>query len=220
MKSLKNSASLSLFAIGFLMLPSSLSSQGTFQNLDFEQANPIPGSTPFLVAASNAIPGWVSYVGPEIAYNTVGIGGASISLHDSMSTYFQPLQGNYSVLLQGSSAGPPTGAAIGQTGQIPTGSLSVRFWAFPASNLQVTFGGTIIPMFQLATTANYDVIGGDISMFAGQTAELRFTGLANSGGYFDNIFFSTQAVPEPGALGLLSFGLLLLFQRKHMAIKP
>lgn len=178
------------------------SAQGTFTDLNFEQAGTNPPN----------LPGWTLYSG-SVFYNTVSIGGAAITIHDSVSTHFQPIQGNYSVLLQGSSAGPPTSAAIGQTGQIPAGSLSLRFWAFPASNLQVTFGGQLISTYKLTSTANYDVFGGDISMFAGQTAELRFTGLANSGGYFDNIFFSAQQIPEPGIMSLFSLGTIFVSWR-------
>ena len=199
-------------------MPLALLGQGTFQNLNFEAAiQPLDPQDPNGVPASNAIPSWTFFTSP-IYYNTIALGGAGLSLHDMNSLAFQPLQGNYSFFIQGSAAGPPVSAAIGQTGQIPAGSLSLRFWAFPASNLQVTFGGAIIPIFRLASTANYDVFGGDVSMFAGQTAELRFTGLANSGGYFDNIFFSSQSIPEPSALSILGLGAILVgrwFLRKR-----
>jgi hypothetical protein len=38
--------------------------------------------------------------------------------------------------------------------------------------------------------------------YAGQSAELRFIGPANGGGFLDNIFFSNQPIPEPGAMSL------------------
>ncbi len=196
--------------LALVALTCGVRAQGTFQNLNFEQANPIPLGSPYIIAASNGIPGWVSYLGSTIAYDTVALGGAAISLHDTASRYFQPLQGSYSVLLQGSGAGPAVSAAIGQAGQIPASSLSLRFWADPRSNLQVTFGGQIIPLARLSSNPAYDVFGGDVSMFVGQTAELRFIGPANSGGYFDNIFFSNQPIPEPSALGLFGLGTLLL----------
>ncbi len=183
-------------------------SQGSFANLDFEQANP---------STLNYLPGWTSYAG-LILYNTASLGGAAISLHDMASLGFQPLQGSYSVFLQGSAAGPAVSAAIGQTGQIPASSLSLRFWVDPRSNLEITFGGQVIPTVKLSSTANYDVLGGDISMFAGQTAELRFTGPANSGGYFDNIFFSNQPIPEPSALGLFGLGALLFGRRLRRSV--
>lgn len=184
-------------------------SQGTFQNLNFEQVN-----TSFPISVT----GWTIYSG-TVFYNDASLGGAAVSIHSAQSLFFQPLQGNYSVFIQGSSAGPPTSAAIGQTGQIPVNSLSIRFWADPRSDLQVSFGGVTIPVIRLTTTANYDVFGGDISIFAGQSAELRFTGLANSGGYFDNIQFSTQQIPEPSTLTLFGFGALLLGYRPRFEVK-
>ncbi len=184
-------------------------SQGTFGNLNFEQVNT---NSPI------SITGWTLYSG-TVGYNTVSLGGAAITVHDSMSLAFQPLQGNYSVFIQGSAAGPPVSAAIGQSGQIPVNSLSLRFWADPRSNLQVTFGGQLIPTFKLSSTPNYDIFGGDISGFAGQTAELRFIGPANSGGYFDNIFFSSQAVPEPSVLAIFGLSAMLFRYRSRPVTK-
>jgi hypothetical protein len=198
-----------LLVVFSLALPSAVWGQGAFRNLDFEQATPTPPSI---------LPDWILYSG-TIGYNTVGIGGSAITLHDSMSTHFQPLQGNYSVLLQGSQANAPTSAAIGQTGQIPAGSLSLRFWVFPASNLQVTFAGQVIPIYSLSSTANHDVYGGDISMFAGQTGELRFTANAGTAGFFDNIFFSTQQIPEPSALGLFGLGALIVASKMRRLLR-
>ncbi len=183
-------------------------SQGIFGNLNFEQVNT---NSPI------SIIGWTLYSG-AVGYNTVSLGGAAITVHDSNSLAFQPLQGNYSVFMQGSGAGPAVSVAMSQTGQIPANSLSLRFWADPRSNLEVTFGGTLIPMVRFASTANFDVFGEDISSFAGQAGELRFTGPANSGGYFDNIFFSTQQIPEPIALGLFGLGALFLGWRLRRSV--
>jgi len=205
---------LAMFLLGLSSL--NIHGQGSiaFTNLNFEKANPIPLGAPYFVASSNGVPGWTTYYDEfetsTIAYDTVSGGGAGVSIHDSRSTYEVPIQGNYSVLLRGSGAGPATSAAIGQIGQIPVNSLSLQFWADSRSNIEVTFGGIAIPMFRLTSTASYDVFGGDVSRFAGQTAELRFTGPGNSGGYFDNIFFSTPAVPEPSGLCLLGLGALLV----------
>ena len=49
-------------------------------------------------------------------------------------------------------------------------------------------------------------MAGDISMFAGQTGELRFAGA----GLFDDIQFSNQPIPEPGTFCLFGLGALLL----------
>jgi len=94
---------------------------------------------------------------------------------------------------------------------VPANAASLQFWAAPLANLQVTFGAQTIPMFQLGSTADYVIWGGDISALAGQTAELRLTGLANAGGYFDNIFFSAQPIPEPGTLGLFGLSASIMF---------
>jgi hypothetical protein len=54
--------------------------------------------------------------------------------------------------------------------------------------------------------ANFNVYGGDISAFAGQSGQLEFRGA----GTLDNTFFSPQPIPEPGMLGLFSVSALLL----------
>jgi hypothetical protein len=109
------------------------------------------------------------------------------------------------VELQPSTAGPPGTAAIGQTAQIPESSLSFTFFASSDSGFQVTFGGQNIPLVEYESTANYNIWGGDISAFAGESKELLFTG----GGILDNIIFSTSPVPEPGTGGLILCGAVL-----------
>lgn len=187
--------------------------QGTFQNLNFESANPIPFGNSYTVATSNGLPAWVSYYDGEptitIAYDTFSLGDAAVSLHDSASTLGPPIQGNYSVFLQGSGAGPARSAAIGQTGQLPVGAASIRFWASPLSNMQVTIDGQLIPLYALGAGPGYNILGGNIAAFAGQTHDLRFVGPANGGGFFDNIFFSNQPVPEPSVVALAGLAGLL-----------
>jgi PEP-CTERM motif-containing protein len=161
----------------------------------------------FEVPISKAMPGWSGYVGGGqiggVAYNTVGIGGAVISFHDSTSL-FPPIQGNYSVRLQPSSV-PPTSVAISQTGLIPQGAQSLQFFSL-ASAFQVTFAGQAIPLVRIGATTRYDIFGGDISAFSGMSGELRFTG----GGALDNIYFSDQAIPEPSVACLVTLGAGLL----------
>jgi len=189
------------------------SAQSSFRNLNFEQARIVPiGSQGLpLVVASNAIPGWAAYQGntplTEILYNTITLGTPIVSIHDTASQIFQPFQGNYSVGIQHSSGGPPTTAAIGQIGQVPLNALSVVFYASNYDRLQVTFAGTPIPFVQLGMGSGYSILGGDISTYAGQIGELRFTHIAQSGlelVELDNIQFSTQPVPEPSTLALLT----------------
>ncbi len=94
--------------------------------------------------------------------------------------------------------------ALAQTGTVPASAQSVRFYGL--AEFAVSFAGQTIPISQLDTTPHYNIYGGDISIFANQTGELRFTG----GGYLDNIHFSSQQVPEPSMFGLFGFGALLL----------
>lgn len=109
-------------------------SQGTFVNLNFESARIILDTSspyyPYAINVTNAVPGWTvteGVFGPDILYNTVSTGSPAVSLQGPGS-HLPILQGNYSVLLQGSTGGAPTGASIEQTGQILANSESLRFY--------------------------------------------------------------------------------------------
>lgn len=196
-----------------------------FVNLGFESANLFgygSGTGPAVVPTNNAIPGWTAYLGgfPQSAvlYDGVTLGGAMISLQDTNAVFVgSAVQGNYSVVLLASSAGPPTTAAIGQTGTIPNNAQSLTFWG-NVGGMQVTFNGQPIDYLVTGSTANYVIYSADISAYAGQTGQLLFTALAGnsyaSGGLIDNIQFSTTPVPEPSTLALAAFGGLLLGSRR------
>ena|ERR1035438_202029 len=204
--------------------------QGTFQNLDFESATVIPA--PGGIYASNAIPGWTAYYGSSanptksstsiIGYDGVSLGGATVFLEDGTHPLGggpNPLQGLYSVLLEGSEDGV-TAASIGQSGQIPLNANSLTFIlnlnpTVFGRNLQITFNGQIIPFVQIGSTANYDIMGGNISSFSGQTGQLLFTALGGTEftvgyGLLDNIQFSDQSVPEPNLFSLSAVGACLV----------
>ncbi len=172
-------------------------SQGTFVNLGFE--NPVLPLTPVNseVPITNGLPGWVGYIAGDqvdhVLYNTVSIGAAAISLQGPGSLA-PVLEGNYSAILQ-CSFGGLNSAAIGQTGQIPLDAQSLVFFEQNFGSLNVTFAGQPISLVRLGSGANYDIIGGDISAFAGQTGELRFITAPNSSGVLDYIQFSNQVVP-------------------------
>jgi hypothetical protein len=56
----------------------SVYAQGTFQDLDFEQANPIPaGNNGSYVTATSALPGWMAYIGgvpqTQVGWNTFAL---------------------------------------------------------------------------------------------------------------------------------------------------
>ena len=109
----------------------------------------------------------------------------------------------------------PTAASVGQTGQIPLSALSLLFYLSFDSNLQVTFGGQLISLIKTGSTPTYDIWGGDVSAYAGQTGQLLFTALPNIGyGLLDNIQFSSSAIPEPSTLALGALGAFLLGFRR------
>ncbi|HEX3799743.1 MAG TPA: hypothetical protein VH413_13690 [Verrucomicrobiae bacterium] len=183
--------------------------QGTFIDLDFE--HPVTPLNPVnsLVPIADALPGWTgesgTFNGNEVVYNTVSLGAAAISLQGPGSS--EPiLQGSYSVGLQGSSASAPESASIGQSGQIPSDVKSIIFFADSFSSFQVSFAGQPISLFKLGSTANYDVVAGDVSTFAGDTGLLAFTALPNNAGILDDIQFSPNLVPEPNIWSLILCG--------------
>lgn len=204
--------------------------QGTFQNLDFESAfnlpTPNPASSAVFVPFTNALPGWVGYVGTNIQsqamYNGISLGGALVSLVTSNTSIsaIGVLDGNYTVTLDTGEYGPPLPTwpvAIAQIGALPEDAKSVLFFGAGqlAGNLIVTFEGQIVPYYELEAGPNYELYGGDISQFAGMTGELRFTEQPNTSplviAYLDDISFSPEAIPEPdcgylAAVGVVVFG--------------
>jgi hypothetical protein len=194
-----------------------------FVNLNFENAN-TSGYTPGIsfIPSSIAIPGWSVYLGGStnpasgVVYDGLSLGGAIVSLQDSnaVSSGYGPIQGNYSILLQGSTVSTPTTAAIGQTGTIFGGTQSLTFFSSFYGALQVTFNGQPISYLVTGSTANYNIYAADISAFAGQTGQLLFTAAINSSVLLDNIQFSTTAVPEPSTFVLATLGGVLLGLRR------
>lgn len=193
-------------------------SQG-FVNLDFEDATVIPVVPG--IEASSAIPGWTAYYSVgfplnTIFYNTVSLGGAIVALEDENAPGGVPLpiQGNYSVLLEGSIPNAATSAYIGQAGTIPITAQSLTFFGNLAGNIQVTFNGQNIPYSTVGNGANYTIYGADISSYAGQTGQLLFTAPVLTSALLDNIQFSPSPVPEPRAFALGALGALLLGMRR------
>lgn len=212
--------------------------QGSFQNLGFE--NPIlplaPDPRGFL-SASDAIPGWMPYIGTNpagVLYNSTYLGTAVVDLIGPEYTNSPiVIDGSYTVVLQAglaNSSGSPGGVAqtevsIRQTGLVPLGTESIFFKAATGFlPLSVSLAGQSIPIFAMGTGPNYTLYGGDISAFGGQTAELRFTALPpNDNWTIDSIEFSTQAIPEPALPGLFGLGAVALCwrlrqQRQNTAI--
>ncbi|MEO5802168.1 MAG: hypothetical protein ABIR24_01455 [Verrucomicrobiota bacterium] len=188
----------------------------SFANLNFENTT-ITGSIATL-------PGWGIYGFPygnptSIYFNTIALDAPAVTLHGVNSPFYPAIQGSYSVLLQGGTISGgnvynTNGASIYQTGQIPLTSQSLIYLG---SSLQVTFNGQTLSSVAIGSTTNYTAWGVNITPYAGQTGELRFTTPWQSVGIIDGILFSPTPVPEPNALGIFGVGILLLFWKKTLS---
>ena len=210
----------------------SAQAQGTFQNLNFEKAHPVfvnPILYPFTVTAASALPDWTVTLGgvqqTQITEDAPSAGSTWVMLVGPGYNYgFAPIDGNYSVLLQGS--GTASAASISQTGLIPAGTQSLLFEAEPvdtgpAGPLEVLVGNQVVPFAAVGTGPNYTLYGANISSWANDTEQLTFSALLGSYGLnnweIDDISFSTTPEPEPNILALTAIGGLLFGARKWFA---
>jgi hypothetical protein len=204
--------------------------QSTFQNLDFEGANIQPGQTSGSIPLADALPGWAFSLGtnsyPNVGYDVATLDGSSVSILDSKAWPGSVIDGNYTVLLE-AGWGPivyndppnlrPADTSIFQSGLVPAGSLSLLFKAYgPTDRLAVSVGGQSLPLANLGN----GFYGADIHQWAGQTAELKFTAVANNpyvGNLvnigLDDIQFSPSTIPEPGVTVLAGLGIVLMSLR-------
>ena len=190
----------------------------SFVNLSFESAAQANlGTNPAVVATTTALLGWSAYINgiaqPNIFYNSVPLSAAEVTLQGPGNGLYPPIQGQYFVSLWGEYrplGGPGDSAAIGQTGQIPGTAQSLVIWGV-IGGAQITFNGQLLGFQLTGTAANYSIYAADISAYAGQTGELRFTAPLNQSGInIDNIQFSNIPIPEPSALSVFGLGLLAL----------
>jgi hypothetical protein len=198
-----------------------------FRNLDFEEAT-IPPYLPGFHSAAPALifPGWS--VGSSgtcctnyTLYNTMTVGSSAQILMGPVRDpaeapyVFPPLQGLFSAVLM-ERPDPMIGtSALIQTGTVPADARSIRFRvATGIDEAAVTLSGVSIPL----TNIGPGFIGGDISAFAGQDAQLMFTvrpGITAGALYFDDIQFSPIPVPEPSTIILLAAGFLVIAIRRR-----
>ncbi|HEX8521491.1 MAG TPA: hypothetical protein VF669_04485 [Tepidisphaeraceae bacterium] len=193
-----------------------------FVNLDFEQAV-VPAGTGegSLISASGAVPGWTAQTGSvdtPIFYNARPSDNYCMVLYDGSTTgEVPPPQGNYKVTLYSEVTNhlPPATPSLFQNGDVPQEAKSLQFLiSFFDSEPVVLINGQQLPAVDLGGVAPfYEKFAVNIQSFAGQLVKLEF----NSGiaGYsLDAVSFSTQAVPEPAALALLSILALLIVRRE------
>jgi hypothetical protein len=158
--------------------------QGTFQDLNFEEANivPIPGQQ-YAITVANALPGWAVDYGnvqqTQIFYNDASLGATQVTLDANgyPGTPGPILEGNFSVLLQaGFVNGTLTSASINQTGQIPSGTQSLLFdsasGGFSSQQPpEVFIGNDLLTLFPVGTgqgvSTSYTIYGANIFAWAG-----------------------------------------------------
>jgi hypothetical protein len=217
----------SLIVTSFLLISKvGVFAQG-FVNLNFESTTLAYNATPSTVATTVGLPGWNAYIGgisqSTILYNNGTLGNSAVAIQGYANSLTPVIDGTFSAAL---TAGATGNASISQTGFIPADTLSLLFESYTTGNglptLSVTINGQDISISPLLTTANYTLYGGDVSSFAGTTANLAFTAVSNypqGFGYYvlDDISFSPSAVPEPSTLGLTALGGLLLAWRRRKA---
>ncbi len=201
-----------LTSLGLWILGTSLCLSQGFVNLDFESAH-LSGYAPGYVPSSLGIPGWTIFdsfgSGGQMFYNTIALDDPMVTILGTNSTELTPIQGNYTVFIQGGSPyGYGTNVGILQTGQIPISAKSLTFLG-EVANMQLSFGGQSLAYNSIGSTGNYTIFGADISAFAGHIGELRFNVTHPGGATLDNIQFSNSPVPEPGTVALLVAGGLL-----------
>jgi len=202
----------------------SVRGQGTFQNLNFELANPgpltqNPDGPPYAinVPVADALPYWIVFYGSvqqsEVNVNAPSLGSPAVTL---IAPGDNPIDGNYSVLLQGFGQN----VSISQTGLVPFTAQSLFFEAQSSDGpLIVSIGGQSVPFSAISTGPNYVLYGANISAWAGETESLQFTAasLPNEADNWelDDIAFSAQSVPEPDAFLLTGLGgtLFALYRR-------
>src|SRR5256884_1322846 len=190
----------------------------TFQNLDFDSATTNitlslpPDQGVGYGPASDLLPGWQLFQGTDpvslVGYDLNPISLPDASIYDANSQGFPaPVSGRYSLGLY-----PGYNAlfeyeplSLVQTGDIGANVQSIRFINY-GSPFELRVNGTLIPLryeFQLAGT-NLDTrlanVVGDVSAFAGQTVQLKFTTVdvaGRDGDGLDGIGLAPPAAPEP-----------------------
>ena len=203
-----------------------------FVNLDFENTTVTPvvfGGTRYVAT----IPGWswdpsnfLDGGTNNVVLDDIALDAPAVTLQDWMSPFFPAIDGNYSVYLQGGSVEGgiqegTNGASIFQTGQVPSYAKSLIYLG---GSLQVQFNGQVLTPVVLSYDGSYAVWGVDISAYAGQSGELRFTKpwlntSYSAGAILDDIQFSPTPVPEPSALALCGVSALCLFGIHGLTIR-
>jgi hypothetical protein len=210
-----------------------------FQNLGFE-SQPIIVGADLGIGSRYVIPDWTVSFNNTPQQSGVWI-GAYILDYTTAALFVSPsasvIAGTQSVFLAASSFEAPIGGFstenISQIGIVPSTANSIQFklgtilgfggtvdTSQPQNNFYVTLNNQIVPLQITANTGSYLILAGDVSMWAGQAAELAIgVGVPYNGnsspeilysGVVDDVSFSPSPVPEPSVSMLSITSLLLL----------
>ncbi|MDB6052536.1 MAG: hypothetical protein JWN25_59 [Verrucomicrobiales bacterium] len=209
---------------GLCLITGSAQGQG-FVNLDFESGRVVSHDPTFGWLDWNiAAPGWSHSSGSstsEIYYKSGHFGATQLyMLYDSLSPSYSPgaLEGNYSMGFSNGIFSPiideevMTQAYLSQTGTITGDIKSIAFLG--TGNFQIFMNN--VPIHVESVGGNAFV--GDVSAFAGTVSEFKIVNLALGPGQpvvVDRIQFSTQAVPEPCMLSLVTVGACLAWHERR-----
>jgi hypothetical protein len=216
-----------------------------FQNLDFEQrtfhsppTNYVPNGNaigPNPISDAFGLPFWTAKEDATVCTALRGGGGAldetSVALFGPTN---HPIDGSYTLELSAYANAPSDlykTSSISQTGDVPANAKSIQFllrspYSIVQSNPLVTLNGTTINLVPISTNGNIVTMAGDVSAFAGTTAQLQISAAGTSGnGFFytenyfdlDDISFSPNPAPEPSSIALCALGGLIAFAAKRLA---
>lgn len=212
------------FRVVAVLLVCSSATAAPFQNLDFEQAvvSGPPGST-FPVA--EALPHWtLDPVTGVVVYDQICLGQGCISVHDSGTTFSAPafpssgvpLEGAFSVVLQGPNFLATGPVYIEQVGDVTAGVIQLLFQApVGGGTLEVSLNGTGISLTPVGTAGAATILRGDVSAFSGMTAALRISSSGPTEGGPPVVVDAVRFVPEPSTVLLLALGLVALTMRRR-----
>jgi hypothetical protein len=199
---------------------------GPFQNLDFESAviqaappNYVPWDAYQPIDAAAALPFWTArednFISTALWGDAVSLDETSVALVTPSSQIDRPIQGSYSIQLSAwADIGAPyfRTASISQVGDVPIGTRSIQFLlrsppqaGSVQANPAVSFNDVAISVFPQSKNGDVITMVGDVSAFAGLTAELKILCDGAFGSDFlhenhfdlDAISFSPNPVPEP-----------------------
>jgi len=175
-----------------------------------------------------ALPSW-NISGSPLFFPDGPLGGPVVAI--TPTAIFPASNGTNSVYLQTGFGGATTPVSLWQSLSIPLNVKTITFQSrapydpnfYPPGYylplLVSAAGFTVTPTYLLTDVSGFQTFGIDVTPYLGTSMELRFSvilsGSLGGGGAWqiDNIRYSTNPVPEPDVLTLLSFGgLILAFQ--------